>query len=358
MEKIQDKLLAAVLLLMLVCAARGGVMLVKDGRPAADIIADTNSLSGVKLAAEDLQKHLDLISGAKLAIVSAPSENFKNHLYVGASEHTKKLGITVDDLEVGGFKIIAKDNYIILAGRDEQYQPFPYSRSDGLKKWQEFAGEKYSVPGVGPGPYNEKLGINVNDATATLYATSELLEQLGIRWYAPYEDGTIIPEKKTIEVPEQSLKREAMFPHRDFTYYGWMRRDAEGVIWFKRLKYGTSYLYTCNHTTPDIIGQPEQRELHPEYFAMANGEMIHGRGRGVPRLCDPGFRKASVNYLDKIFKAYPALKAMSVGMPDGFTQIDERDAKIWDRPARGYSGKFSDYVWDYWIYVAGELQKI
>ena len=339
--------------------ARAGVTLVKDGQPLADIVADTNSLSSIRVAAEDLQKHIKLISGAKLEIVSAPSDKFRFHVYVGTSEFTKKLGISTDDLKAEGFKIIAKDNYLVLVGRDEQRQPFPYKRdAQGIAEWRKFAGEDYEIPGVEPGVFNAKLGFFTMDATATLYATSEFLELLGVRWYMPYEDGTVIPEKKTIEVPEQSLKKEPVFPYREFMFYGAMRDDNEGVMWFKRLKYGASYVYYNNHTTWEIIGAKEQKEKHPEYYAMANGKPIGGMGaRGTPKLSDPNLRKTSVNYMNKVLEAYPPLLTAALGMPDGFTQIDEKDNEKWGRANASHESKFSDYVWDYWLFAAKELKK-
>jgi hypothetical protein len=357
--KINRLILLALIPFALVLSARAGVTLVRDGQPMADIVADTNSLSSVKLAAEDLQKHIELMSGAKLEIVSAPSEKLKNHVYVGASEHTKKLGITTDDLKTEGFKIIAKANYLALIGRDEQRKPFPYGRdANGVAEWRKFAGEAYEIPGVEPGVFNSKFGFFTMDATATLYATSEFLEQLGVRWYMPYENGTIIPEKKTIEVPEQSLKKEPVFPYREFMFYGAMRSDNDGVMWFKRLKYGASYVYYNNHTTWEIIGSKEQKEKHPEYYAMANGKPIGGMGaRGTPRLSDPNFRKTSVNYMNKVIAAYPPLLTTALGMPDGFTQIDERDNEKWGRANASHESKFSDYVWDYWMFAAKELKK-
>jgi hypothetical protein len=91
---------------------------------------------------------------------------------------------------------------------------------------------------------------------------------------------------------------------------------------------------------------------------MSGGKPIPGMGhRGVPRLSDPGFRETSVNYVNKVLEAYPELFTVSLGMPDGFTQIDETDAIKWNRPERGNDGKFSDYVWDYWFYAAKELKK-
>lgn len=334
------------------------VTLVKDGKAMAEIIIPENPLSSIKLAAEDLQSHLEKISGAKLPITTTPSGDVENHVYVGESDHTKKLGVTTDDLKVEGFKIVAKGHNLILVGHDKHHPPFPYSRQE-LDKWREITGVNYGgVPSyIGP-RQNAKLGFSWLDATATLYAVSEFLEQLGVRWYMPYENGTVIPEKKTIEIPAQSIKKEPRFPYRNLWRCG-LRFDSAGTLWNKRLKYGTSYVYYNNHTTPAIM------RLNPKFRAIADGKPIPGhRNIGMSRLCDPEFRKASMKYLDDIFNAYPALMGMSLGMPDGLGQIDERDAKLWppqhglqDKGLHHFSNKFSNYVWDYWLHAAEELKK-
>ncbi|MFA7158545.1 MAG: DUF4838 domain-containing protein [Kiritimatiellia bacterium] len=348
-------LASGIVLPTLSATASDGVCLVKDGKPAADIVLETNALASVQLAAKDLQEHVEKMSGARMEIGAAPADKFKCHVYVGPSEFTRKLGISDDDLKPEGFKIIAKDNFVVLIGHDLKREPLPFSsKGEGLKKWQEFAGEKYTYPMGDLGPYNKDLGIYADEATATLYAASELLEQLGVRWYNPYENGTIIPEKKTITVPEQALKKEPKFPYRFSTFYGAMRSDAEGVMWFKRLKYGTSYGILIGHTTGDILGwgSEEQKKAHPEYFAVVDGKMVT-----VPRLCDENFRKSSINFLDKMIEAHPWLKFVNVQMTDGLSRIDDRDALVWSRQGRGYLGKYSDYIWDYWLYVAAELKK-
>ncbi|MFC1454392.1 DUF4838 domain-containing protein [Verrucomicrobiota bacterium] len=341
--------------LLFICFAHADVDLVKNGKPLADIVVETNALSSVKLAADDVQEYIEKMSGAKLPITNAPSEKFKNHVYVGPSEYVKKLGIKTDDLKPEGFKIIAKDNYIVLIGRDEQRKPFPHAHhGEGLTNWWKFAGEKYNVPFYIP--FNSKVGVYPYDATATFYAASELLEQLGVRWYNPYENGTVIPEKKSIAVPEQTLGKAPVFPIRQFAYYA-QHCDADALKWFKRLKYGSSYLYGGAHATHTIIGHPEQKTEHPEYFAEVNGKRIGSIKYGVPRFCNENFRKSSINFLNKTFEAYPYLVAFDLMPTDGLGQIDERDAKIWSRPERGYGSKYSDYLWDYWLWAAKELKK-
>ena len=362
MKKLQY-LFIGVLALALGSCAYAEVELVRDGKPIADIVVETNALSSVKLAAEDLQKHLELMSGAKLPIVNAPSQDVENHVYVGESEFTRKLGFKLGEFKNSGFRIVAKDNYMILAGVDIQRVPTPFSsRGEGLKKWQEFCDDKlgFGRGGEGKGDYNSPLKIFTNDDTGTWYAAAELLEQLGVRFYAPYADGTVIPEKKTLAVAGQDFRKEAAFARREFCYYGTMRDDGEGIAWFKRLKTGNNNIIVFNHTTDDIFGSKEQKELHPEYLACdATGKPIGGYpdGHGMPRYTNPGFRKAAALYMNKMFDAIPDLKAITIGPPDGGVTMDARDVDLYGKPTDSITQKASQYVWDFHTYLSNELKK-
>jgi len=339
------------------CAADSwaDVELVRDGRPMADIVVETGALSSVKLAASDLQEFIEKMSGAKLAINHAPSDSVRNHVYVGPGEYVRKLGVTIDDLKPEGFKIVATGNAVVLIGRDEQRPPFPYRHfGEGLANWWKFAGEKYAVPF--DIPFNSKVGFYPHDATGTLYASSELLEQLGVRFYAPYENGTVVPDKQTVVVADQALSKSPVFPIRQFAYYP-QYCDSDALKWFKRLKYGSSYAYGGAHATHSIICMPEQKAEHPEYFAEANGKRLGSIKGGVPRFSDASFRRSSINFLNKTFEAYPGLVGFDLMPTDGLGRIDERDAKIWSRPGRSYWGRYSDYIWDYWLWAAKELKK-
>ena len=352
----REKVLFWSLPLVLAAAAHADVELVRDGKPLAEIVLATNALTSVKLAADDLQKYIELMSGARLPIIDAISDAVKTRVFVGSGDYAEKLGVTVGDLAVEEFRIIAKDNYILLIGRDEQRRPFPYSHhGPSLRKWWEFAGEKYGIPYHVP--FNSRVGFFPHDATATLYASSELLEQLGVRWYHPYENGTVVPKRESIAVREQALSKAPVFAIRQPAYYP-QHCDGDALRWFKRLKYGSSYLYGGAHATQAIIGRPEQKEEHPEYFAMANGKRLGSIRRGVPRFCNESFRKTSIHFLKKSFEAYPYLVALDLMPTDGLGKIDERDAKLWARPGRGYGSAYSDYIWDYWLWAARELKKV
>ncbi len=349
------------------CQALGlggaGVQLVKDGKPMAEIVLAKDAIPATKLAATDFQKHIKLISGAELPIVDKPGE--KTAVYIGDSEFTRKLGVSLDDIKNSGYKVIVKDNYVVLAGRDLQGPPIPMTP----EQWQKFAGEKYARLFTGPGEYVSKLGISFQDDTGSLYATSDLLEQIGVRWYMPYENGTVIPDLKDISVKNQDIKKESSYKVRYSSFYGPFGEKSgqlsyiDTVLWLKHLKYGSAVELDRNpHGVSDILGGVSKNAIkaqlqeHPEYFAMYDGKVLNEETGGKPRLTNPEFRKSTINYLNKFIEACPGVSTVWLGMPDGFGVMDENDAKLFPSP-KERGAKFSAYVWDYWLWAAAELKK-
>ncbi len=346
----------------LIGTVSASVELVRDAKATAEIVIAKNATIGVKLAADDFQKHIELISGVKLMLVNAPSPDMKNQVYVGTSEFTDKLGFKLGNFNNSGFAIVAKDNYVILAGVDKMRGESPFRGPAGLIKWQDFCGEKFTNGNInnGPGDFNGPLKIHTNDDIGTWYAVAELLEQLGVRWYMPYENGTVIPEMKTIAIADQNFRREAKFARREFCYYGTMRTDGDGISWFKRLKLGNFSTIIFNHTTYDIYSSKEQQELHPEYLACdKDGKPYSGypSGRGMPRYTNPEFRKAATLYMNKVFEAFPDLSAIAIGPPDGGVRMDARDIELYGKPGDSETQRASNYVWDFHVFLAGELKK-
>ena len=337
------------------------VELVKAGRAVAEIVLAKDANQGMKLAADDLQLYLGKISGAELKIVNSPTPDVKNQVYVGESEFTRKLGFTPAKFDNSGFEIVAKDNSVILAGVDRIRINSPWD----LKRWQEFCGEKFTYyefgGGVGVmGTFCTPLGINFEDDTGTWYAGSELLEQLGVRFYAPYENGTVIPEMKDVSVAEQHLKSEAAFASRGWCYYGPMHSDKDGIAWLKRLKNGSKSIGFGGHTTYAIFASKEQHELHPEYLACGeDGKPYPGYpdGRGMPRFGNPEFRRASVILMNKLFEAVPEYSAVSLGQPDGGIRIDYRDIGLYGKEGDSMEQRVSNCYWDYNVFLAKELKK-
>lgn len=365
--------------------AAGDVELVRDGKAVSEIVLAMDANQSMKLAAKDVRDYVRQISGAEIPVVESPTAGVRAQVYAGASEFTRRLGFTPADFKTSGYEVVARGNYVILSGVDRlsKEAPFGWSVAEAqylankgpkpkdypspqFKAWQDFCGEKFSLVQMdfgGKGRFNAEVGLFKNDDTGTWYAAVELLEQLGVRFYAPYENGTILPQMKDVAVREQALKREAAFGRREYHYT--VQGIPDNIRWFKRLKSGNYAPIIFNHTTPAIYASREQHERHPEYLACdANGKPyardyggIPPEAGGVPRYTNPDFRRASVVLMNKLFESSPDLYAVTLGPPDGGVMVDARDIDLYGKPEDSKEQKASNYVWDYHVFLAKELKK-
>lgn len=324
--------------------------LVNNGQPVAEIVVADNPTPSVKTAATELQRHLEAMSGAKLAIVSRPSPGIGNQVYVGESEYTRKLGVTMDDIQYDGFKIIARGNYVVLAGRQMYHYAAhcarfkDVARNDRQKAWEEFCGHKWRSPSFwDERNYQKDLGFYILDGTGTLYAMYELLEQLGLRWYMPdAELGIVIPKLKDIRIKDQDLKKEPQFPQRIMSNVGSRYKDE--FLWYKSMKMGVAFGIPHHHSVGRLL-EFYKEEQPREYYGEINGKV----DTMSPRLTSERLREDFLEYLEWFDKAYPGFQYAAICQPDGWSTMDSRDTAVgWDRSTqRGTRGCFSDYAWDF-----------
>ncbi|MBR4675505.1 MAG: DUF4838 domain-containing protein [Victivallales bacterium] len=346
--------------LLLACMAFG-LDLVKDGKPCAEIIVESGANSGVVLAAKDLQYHLERMSGAKLELLNEPSGKELNRVFVGESRFTRKLGYTLPEFGNSGYDILVKGNYAILNGPS---MFFPEEKKWTLEEFQKFMGEKYSMRLFTSGNsngYNTALGISIGDDVGPMHAVSAFLEELGVRFYAPGEDGTIIPKRNDIAVQTGRRIREAAFGRREYYFGKPMRERAEGMLWLKRLKCGNRIPIVCNHTLPSLIKDPENRVRHPSWYAEESpGKLFPGfqdQG-GVPRYTDPDFQRACIEWARKLFDTYPNLKQVTLGAPeDNGDPYDWRDREIYQKPGMSHKQAYANMMYDFHAAVARGIKK-
>ncbi len=329
--------------------------LVKDEQSTAEIILNQDAQASVRVAAEQLQKYVEKMSGAKLDIVTTPTGKFQTRVYVGESAATKALGVTLDDVKHDGFKIWTKGNDVVVAGRDIDWYTecgFSSKTLDNVDRsglWNQFTGHEWRSPMfilsrekmVRSGPL---LEFHPQTGSGTLYGIFHLLEQQGFRWYAafpaPNEDlGKVIPVKQSIVIPEQETTCEPEFAIRNFGYYVATREDA---LWIKSMGVGMAEFQIPWHSSGRILDHQED----PELAGKINGKPdFH-----APKMSSDKFRRTFLEYLDCVNRWYPTrLPFVSFCQPDGWGTIDDEDKKKgWDRiETRGADGRFSDYNWDF-----------
>lgn len=75
--------------------------IVKDGEPQAEIVIATNPARAAEFGAAELQAYIKKITGARLEIVSTPTNKKPVKIYVGDSEAARHAGVTSDGLNTG-----------------------------------------------------------------------------------------------------------------------------------------------------------------------------------------------------------------------------------------------------------------
>ena len=335
--------------------------LVRDGLPQAEIIVSENAPQGVKLAARDLQNFTLRISGAKLEIVNRPTGKFRNRLFVGENRFTEKLGYRLPEFRNSGFDLLVKEDYAVFAGPNTIFPRAKYTRENRESFWK-YMGNKISLEFFNPGSgvYNQILKMDVCDDIGAWYAVVEVLERFGVRFYAPYENGTIIPCRKNLSLESGRTTREAAYGIRQYTYYRGMREDAEGVLWLKRTGCGVRSGFIMSHTTRALLAYQENRKGHPSWYAEESPGKIYtgsmGQG-GVPRYTDPDFQKVCIDWANKLLDTYPMLSAVTLGSPDGGNLWDWRDQQKYCKPGMTLQQAYADMMWDFHRAVAKGIRE-
>jgi hypothetical protein len=343
----------------------GKLFIIKNGKPCADIVIADNPPRAVKLAALELQACLEKISGARLAIATAPGTNVSMHIYVGKSAYTDKLNISDEGLKYGAFKIISGKDYLVLLGHDKDFTTPEFSPSGHhdwarvMKEWDERTGEKWGLP-VGPifKSYSPAVGLWDYDERGSLYAVYEFLRSLGARWYMPGDLGEIVPALKTIALTQVNRTVRPDFPYRNLGDYSppWYGGTRDAIMF--RLRIGLDPIMDIPgpHGLNLVNGRDEVKKAHPEFYCdkktPASNDHYFGSCFSSTEL-----EAYTVKYARKIFEIYPGMQFISVWPNDGFRMCHCDLCKGKETPERGPRGVASDYVWSFVDRVARELYK-
>ena len=172
--------------------AADGAMLVADGKANSVIVVDPcNTAESAQLAAKELQRHVEMVTGVLIPIQAQPDRNRRKvNIFIGENKNTKRLGVIADNLKSDGFRIVARKNMVVIIGRDYKGPVIVGIRN--------------------PWNYNEvyspKWKIGAFGEAGTLYGVYEFLRQTcGIRWYMPGELGTVVPKKDRLEIGDMDI---------------------------------------------------------------------------------------------------------------------------------------------------------
>ncbi|OHB81752.1 MAG: hypothetical protein A2V98_07440 [Planctomycetes bacterium RBG_16_64_12] len=234
-------------------------MLARDGQPTATIVIAATPTSVATLGAQELQYHLQKITGATLPIKNDGEKVEGPRVLVGPSAATTQLGLDESQFKDQEYLIRFLDNSVILVGKEQ----------------------------------------------GTSYAVHDFLERFcDVRWYGPGESQMVLPKTATLAVQPREIRRAPAFAWRcvfpeleQLTMgrglYNQPSEQDMNVFWL-RLRAGGE-AYACNHSLERYYDRFWKKNAkcpevfvaaHPDWFAQGySASELEAYGGQPPQLC-------------------------------------------------------------------------
>lgn len=228
------------LLLLCSAASRGAAaerVLVENGVARSVIVVEGDASELTRLAADELQRHIQLASGAELPIVTpGQAEQLPERtvrVVIGPGSLAKRLGVDAAKLEPEQYRIKTVDNHVVFAGDDA-------------------------------GDLDTLTTKTVSASPVTLWAVCHFLDRsLGVRWLWPGEVGTFVPEERTIVVGDLDITGGPDLERRQMPSPG---GGQETIVWKYHHMMGSRSQYGFGHSFREWWDK--YHEEHPDYFAV------------------------------------------------------------------------------------------
>lgn len=239
---------------------KNALVIVKDGKTSASVVVAADAGPFEKEGADDLVKYIEMMSGAKPALV--------NTIPTGAAIVVGKAALAADASLQKALDGVKKKN--------------PTLRADAIVMRR--TGNRVYLAGT-------------NDQSHQ-YATSQLLQNWGCRWYMPTEFGEAIPEKKTLTVGTLNFAYAPPFEVRSY----WLSWNGSGL--------GAAEFQRRNFMTANI-SLPGSGHALGQYVKNVIPE---GKSLFNVSFSDPA---TAVEVAKQIEADYAAGKDISVAIEDG-----------------------------------------
>ena len=284
--------LISICLLLAAQAKAGELVLAKNGRSDYRIVIATNALPSERYAAEELQRYLEKISGAKLPIGTDAERVTRHEILLGGNAQVRKFGLKTDLAKLGsdGFTLRTDANRLIILGGKPR---------------------------------------------GTLYGVYTLLEEkLGVRWFTPQLE--TVPQTNRLALPSLNETHVPPLEYRE-VFWTEMMRDADFAS--RHRLNGQHYQLGAKHGGQAVVYFPfvhsldslVPRELfkdHPEYFPFIDGKRVNGYVQRC--LANPDVLKLSIARVRQWIKEHPEATIISVSQNDTGNWCQCEQCKAYD----------------------------
>jgi hypothetical protein len=285
-----------------VCCLAANLRLVENGKSDYSIVIAADASQSERHGAEELQKFLEQMSGARLPITTHTQRRM---VLVGNSPALENLNLRIPFADLGpeGFVLKTSGHHLVIAG----------GRLRG-----------------------------------SMYGVYTFLENLGCRWFTP--ELSRIPKTRTITVGPLDEKQTPAFEYREPFFSEALDRD-----WAARNKTNGSYqrldasvggnvqYYPFVHSFDLLLPPSRYFDQHPEYFSLIDGQ----RRKEGGQLCltNPDVLRLGVEAVEQWIAANPAATIISVSQNDryGYCECDNC-RRVEQEEGGAHSGPLLRYV--------------
>lgn len=245
-------LVAAAVSALTLAGEAASMLRIESGR--VDVVIAPGAPSTVRFAATEMTNLLSQVLGGSVPLRTAPAEG-RTSIFLGTNAWSVAAGAHPERLPRDGFVIdVATD--VVIAGIDDP-------NADMIRA-SAFRG-----------------GNSQRYARATLFGVYEFLERFaGVRFYFPGELGTIIPRKRTLDIPRGRIEsapdwQVRLYSHTDESLGAWYE-DLPKQQWrlatnleLYRLRMETEHIPCCHGQAQEHLTE-RFAKTHPEYFHMGH----------------------------------------------------------------------------------------
>ena len=249
------------------------IIIATQGKSTFTVVIPADAPVSVQNAAQELQKDIEISTGAKLSLQKDNIAVATPLISLGDTQQAKSAGIDCEKLTDAAFRIITKNGNLYITGIDTP---------DG--KWTKDGG--------------------VSNGTANGVYTF-LEDYLDVRWLMPGNLGRDVPVKSTFGVDAIDRTETPTFSLRNLSHLGdyaegtqlrninqW--EDHQKLGYSIKLNKGHNWWRTINGGKNDDVNTAAVKELykeHPDWFAMdASGERPYPKTHAAKlESTNPGF---------------------------------------------------------------------
>ena len=261
-----------------------GLTLIENGRSRYTIVISAQASPSERRGAEELQRFLEQMSGARLPIATDQDRLHGPLVLVGNSRALERLGVRLPLEKLGpeGFLLKTVGRHLVIAGGRQR---------------------------------------------GTMYGVYVLLEMLGCRWFTP--EVSRIPKMPTVRVPQLDQMHKPAFEYREpfFTEAfdkDWAARNRVNGH-FSKLDESTGgkvQYYPFVHTFYQLLPPEKYFREHPEYYSLIAGRRRAERGQLC--LTNPEVLRLATERVLSWIREHPEATIFSVSQNDwtGWCECD------------------------------------